>query len=159
MASPIITSTGPCGVPRPWLSSAMVMRWMCWSARLTFSITTTGVSGAWPCASRRSAVAMASRPPMYWTSVSVSGMASWSECSGAVEEVKKATLRATPRLVSGCLVAAAAASAVVMPGTISTSMPASSSARSSSSARPNIIGSPPFRRTTSLARPLRPVAG
>jgi hypothetical protein len=74
----------------------------------------------------------------------------WSGSSGAVLEVKKATLRATPRLVSGCRVAAAAATAVVMPGTTSTSMPASSSARSSSSARPNSIGSPPFRRTTSL---------
>jgi hypothetical protein len=48
-------------------------------------------------------VAAASRPPMYCTRVSVSGRAAWSgSSSGAVLEVKKATLRATPRLVSGC---------------------------------------------------------
>ena len=95
------------------------------SARLQFSTTTTGVSRAGRrCASSFLAVTIASRPPMYWTSVSQSGRVTWSGSPGAVLEVKKATLRATPRLVSGCRAAAAAASAAVMPGTISTSMPA-----------------------------------
>ena len=148
MASPSITSTGPWVSPRPCARALSVRRTMRWSGRLQFSITTTGVSMRRPCASRRCAVAMASRPPMYCTRVSQSGMRVCSGSPGAVLEVKKATLRETPRLVSGCCVAAAAASAVVMPGTTSTAMPASSSARNSSSARPNSMGSPPFRRTT-----------
>ena len=43
---------------------------------------------------------------------------------------------------------AAPASAAVMPGTTSTSIPASLRELNSSSARPNNIGSPPLRRTT-----------
>ena len=72
---------------------AIVRRRMRWSGRLQFSITTTGVSARRPCSSRRCAVAIASRPPMYCTSVSVSGMARCSVVSGAVLDVKKATLR------------------------------------------------------------------
>ena len=47
-----------------------------------------------------------------------------------------------------CASSAAAASAAVMPGTTSHAMPAASSAAISSCARPNSIGSPPLRRTT-----------
>ena len=62
--------------------------------------------------------------------------------------VMKATLRATPRKVNDCLMAAAPASAAVIPGTTSVGTPAASRARNSSSARPNSMGSPPFKRTT-----------
>ena len=80
--------------------------------------------------------------------VSQLGRATSSFSSFPVVEVKKATLRATPRLVKGCLIAAAAAKAVVMPGMISYSIPAFSNAVSSSSARPNSMGSPPLSLTT-----------
>ena len=68
--------------------------------------------------------------------------------SSPARGVTKATLRARPRRVSDRPSDALAASAAVMPGTTSHSMPAAASASSSSCARPKSIGSPPFRRTT-----------
>ena len=58
------------------------------------------------------------------------------------------TLRLTPRRVSDTPSSALAASAAVTPGTTSYSTPAARSASISSCARPNSMGSPPFRRTT-----------
>ena len=65
-----------------------------------------------------------------------------------VMAVAKLTLRPQPRRVSGRCVAAAAAMAAVTPGTTSHATPACAKASSSSSSRPNTLGSPPFSRTT-----------
>ena len=61
----------------------------------------------------------------------------------AVEPVTTANDRATERWVIGMRAAAGAATALVMPGTISTGIPATSQASISSPPRPNTNGSPP----------------
>ena len=54
-----------------------------------------------------------------------------------------------PRWVTGIPAYAAAAIALVIPGTTSNGTPARMQASASSPPRPNTNGSPPFRRTTS----------
>src|SRR3990167_6053796 len=70
-----------------------------------------------------------------------------------VMAVVKLTLRPVPRRVSGRWVAAAAASADVTPGTTSVLIWASRKAQSSSSRRPNRLGSPPLSRATRASAP------
>ena len=79
-----------------------------------------------------------------------------STSSSPVRRWPVATVTAAdrPRCVTGTPAAAGAATEDVMPGTTSTSTPASLSANASSPPRPKTNGSPPFNRTT--FRPCRP---
>ncbi len=113
--------------------------------------TAAGVSGAFPAAISRAAMASRFPRPMRITSVPPQRAASSRSAgrpSAAVWPVTMWTLRLICRWVTGMPAAPGMAMAEEMPGTTSQGMPAFSSASSSSPPRPKTKGSPPFSLTT-----------
>src|SRR5579862_4217839 len=151
--SPTHMRTGPSARGRGSRSScASVVKWRFSAASVALSTSATGVEPGFPVRMRSDAIDCDAPAAMYNTTLSASiaaGSHSDAVSSRPTRGVRNATVRATPRRVREILSVAAAASAAVMPGTTSTSMPAACKASISSWARPKSIGSPPLRRTTS----------
>ena len=121
-----------------------------------FSTAAAGVFLGRPPKSSVSTVLSNVLSPMYITSVvfvsnAVAMASSMSDCPfSRACPVRNRTLVASVRCVSGIPSSAPMAHADVIPGTTPTSMPRERRYRASSPPRPNMKGSPPFKRTTVL---------